>query len=254
MKREEGLSGRTVQYLLFLLRKALQQAVNDGLLPHNVAKDVKVRQTQKDEERHLTPEQVKALLSAARGDRLVALYVLAISTGLRQGELLGLWWEDIDLDTGTLSVRRTLSLGQGGPRFTEPKTAKSRRNIELTAQAIEALKDHRAAQDEEKARLGSLWEEYNLVFPSVTGTPLRRNNLVRRSFKPLLEKAGLPRTFRFHDLRHTAASILFSQRTHPKIVQELLGHATIAVTLDVYSHMIPGMSAQAARTMEDVLS
>jgi integrase len=182
------------------------------------------------------------------------LYVRAVSTGLRQGELQGDRREDIDHDTRTLSVRRTLSLGQGGPRFTEPKTAKSRRNIELTAQAIEALERHRAAQDEEKARLGSLWKENGLVFRSVTGTPLRRNNLVRRSFKPLLEKAGLPHTVRFHDLRHTAASLLFLKGTHPKIVQELLGHATIAVTLDTYSHMIPGMSAQAARAMEDALS
>jgi integrase len=180
--------------------------------------------------------------------------VLAIHTGLRQGELLGLRWDDIDLDTRTLSVRRTLSLGQGGPRFTEPKTAKSRRSIELTAQAIEALKGHQTAQDEKKARLGSLWEENGLVFRSTTGTPLRRNNLVRRSFKPLMEKAGLSCSFRFHDLRHTAASILPLKGTHPKIVQELLGHATIAVTLDVYSHMIPGMSAQAARAMEDALS
>jgi integrase len=254
LELEKGLSPRTVQYLLFLLRRALQQAVNEGLLPRNVAQDIKVHQTTKGEERYLTPVQVKALLSAARSDRLEALYVLAISTGLRQGELLGLRWDDIDLDTGTLSVKRTLSLGQGGPRLTEPKTAKSRRSIELTAQAVEALERHRAAQDEEKARLGSLWKENGLVFRSVTGTPLRRNNLVRRSFKPLLEKAGLPRRYRFHDLRHTAASLLFLKGTHPKIVQELLGHATIAVTLDTYSHMIPGMSAQAARAMEDALS
>jgi integrase len=163
-------------------------------------------------------------------------------------------WEDIDHDTRTLSVRRTLSLGQGGPRFTEPKTAKSRRNIELTAQAIEALERHRAAQDEEKARLGSLWEENGLVFRSITGTPLRRNNLVRRSFKPLLERAGLPRTYRFHDLSHTAATLLLLQGTPPKVVQEILWHSTVAITLDVYSHMVPGMSAQAARAMEDALS
>jgi integrase len=190
----------------------------------------------------------------ARGDRLETLYVLAISTGLRQGELLGLRWDDIDLDGGILSVRRILSRSKGGPRFTEPKTVKSRRSVKLTPQAIEALERHRAAQDEERGRLGSLWEENGLVFRSTTSTPLRRYNLVRRSFKPLLESTGLTRTFRFHDLRHTAASLLFLQGTHPKIVQELLGHANITVTLDVYSHMIPGMSAQAARAMEDALS
>jgi integrase len=109
-------------------------------------------------------------------------------------------------------------------------------------------------QDKEKCLVGESWEDCNLVFRSTTGTPIQRNNLVARSFKPLLDKAGLPRTFRFHDLRHTAASLLFSRGLHPKIVQELLGHSTIAITLDVYSHMVPGMAAQAARAMEDALS
>jgi integrase len=251
---EKGLSTRTAQYLLFLLRKALQQAVEDGLLPRNVAQGVKVKQTQKDEVQYLTREEAKALLSAARGDRLEALYVLAINTGLRQGELLGLKWEDIDLDAGTLSVRRTLSRTKDGPRFTEPKTAKSRRSVKLTAPAVKGLKHHRAAQDEERARLGSLWEENGLVFRSTTSTPLRRYNLVPRSFKPLLERAGLSRTVRFHDLRHTAASLLFSKGVHPKVVQEMLGHSTITITLDTYSHVLPDMQDRAVNAMEDALS
>jgi integrase len=253
-KLNAGLATRTVQLLLALLRKALQQAVDDGLVPRNVAQNVKVHQVRKDEVRHLNVEEAKKLLYSARGDRLEALYVLAIHTGLRQGELLGLKWEDVDFEARTLSVKRTLSSAKDGPRFTIPKTKKSRRNVSLTGDAIEALERHRAMQDEERSMAGGSWEDLDLVFRSTTGTPIERHNLVARSFKPLLDKASLPRTFRFHDLRHTAASLLFVEGVHPKVVQELLGHSTVAITLDVYSHMVPGMSAQAARAMEDALS
>ena len=148
-KLNTGLSTRTVQLLLTLLRKALQQAVDDGLVPRNVAQSIKVHQAQKDEVRYLTPDQVKRLLSSAGGDRLEALYVMAIHTGLRQGELLGLKWEDIDHEAGTLSVKRTLSPAKDGPRFTAPKTKKSRRTVPLTPNAIDALQRHKAMQDKE---------------------------------------------------------------------------------------------------------
>jgi integrase len=254
-KLDEGLSTRTVQYLLFLLRKALQEAVEDGLIPRNVAHGVKVSQVGKEEVRPLSPEQTNTFLEATSGDRFEALYVLAIHTGLRQGELLGLCWEDVDLDTRTLSVKRTLSGAEGSrPVFGTPKTAKSRRTVGLTGTAVETIERHRVAQEEERSRLGPLWHNTGLVFRSTTSTPVNRHNLMNRSFKPLLEKAGLPQSTRFHDLRHTAASLLFSQGTHPKLVQEALGHSTIAVTLDVYSHMIPGMGDQVVRAMEDALS
>jgi integrase len=254
-KLDEGLSTRTVQCLLFLLRKALQQTVEDGLIPRNVAQGVKVSQVGKEEIRPLSPEQIKRFLEAANGDRFYALYVLAIHTGLRQGELLGLLWEDVDLESRTLCVRRTLSGAEGGrPVFGAPKTAKSRRSVGLTQGAVEALERHRATQEEERSRLGPFWDNTGFVFRSTTSTPVNRHNLMNRSFKPLLEKAGLPRSTRFHDLRHTAASLLFSQGTHPKLVQEALGHSTIAVTLDVYSHMIPGMGDQVVTAMEDALS
>jgi integrase len=254
-KLDEGLSTRTVQCLLFLLRKALQQAVEDGLIPRNVAQGVKVSQVGKEEIRPLSPEQTKGFLEAASGYRFEALYVLAVHTGLRQGELLGLRWEDVDLEARTLCVRRTLSGAEGGrPVFGAPKTAKSRRSVGLTQTAVEALERHRAAQEGERSKLGPLWDKTELVFRSTTSTPVNRHNLMNRSFKPLLEKSGLPRSTRFHDLRHTAASLLFSQGTHPKLVQEALGHSTITVTLDVYSHMIPGMGDQVVNAMEDALS
>ena len=164
-------------------------------------------------------------------------------------------WEDVDLDARTLSVKRTLSGAEGSrPVFGTPKTAKSRRTVGLTDTAVETLERHRVAQEEERSRLGPLWHNLGLVFRSTTSTPVNRHNLMNRSFKPLLQKAGLPQSTRFHDLRHTAASLLFSQGTHPKLVQEALGHSTIAVTLDVYSHMIPGMGDQVVQAMEDALS
>ena len=253
-KLAEGLSTRTVQYLLVLLRKALQQAVEDGLVPRNVAQGVKVSQTKK-EIRPLSTEQAKALLTAASGDRLEALYVLAVHAGLRQGELLGLRWEDIDFHTGTLSVKRTLSGIEGGrPVFGTPKTAKSRRSVKLTTVAVDALQRHREAQDLERATMGSAREDNGLVFRSKEWWPLERHNLVRRSFKLLLEKARLPMDLRFHDLRHTCATILLSKGKHPKYVQALLGHATVAITLDTYSHVLPGMDDGLTGAMEEALT
>jgi integrase len=245
-----GLSARTVQYLLTLLREALQQAVEDGLIPRNAAQGVRVKQTRKEEIHPLSSEQVGTLLGAATGERLEALYVVAIHSGLRQGELLGLKWEDVNLDAGTLQVRRTLS----GGNFTPPKTAKSRRSVKLTAGAAEALKEHRDRQLEERESLTGIWRDHDLVFCSTIGTPLNRHNLIPRSFKPLLQKAGLPRTVRFHDLRHTCATLLLSKGVHPKFVQELLGHATISITLDTYSHVLPGMGDHTAAAMESALS
>jgi integrase len=168
------------------------------------------------------------------------------------GELLGLKWEDIDLDTSTLRVRRTKSHARSGPTFTTPKNGKGR-SVKLTRRAVEALKSHRAAQNIERLKAGSFWQDNNLVFSTTTGTPLDFRNLATVSFKPLLKEAGLP-DIRFHDLRHTCATLLLSRGHHPKLVQELLGHASVAMTLDRYSHVLPGMGEQTAVAMEAALS
>jgi integrase len=248
-----ALSPRTVQYIHVTLHKALKQAVSDGLIPRNVTEAVKPPQVRQEEIRPLTPEQVKVLLDAASGDRLEALYVLAVHTGLRQGELLGLKWDDIDVEAGTLQVRRALITARGGPRLAAPKTKSSRRRVSLTRIAAEALKDHLERQLEDIDRVGSLWEENGLVFASETGTPLDRRDLTSRRFKPLLKRAGLPR-FRFHDLRHTCATLLLTQNVNPKVVSEMLGHSSIAITLDTYSHVLPNMQDSAARALEEALS
>jgi integrase len=247
-----SLSPRTVQYIHVTLHKALKQAVSDGLIPRNATEAVKPPQVRREEIRPLTPEQVKMLIDAASGDRLEALYVLAVHTGLRQGELLGLKWDDIDLEAGTLQVRRALITARGGPRLAAPKTKGSRRRVSLTGTAAQVLKGHLERQLEEIDQAGSLWQENGLVFASETGTPLDRRDVTSRRFKPLLQRAGLPH-FRFHDLRHTCATLLLTKNVNPKVVSEMLGHSSIAVTLDTYSHVLPNMQDSAARALEEAL-
>jgi integrase len=250
---EAGLAPRMVQLVHTILHKALKQAVNDGLIPRNVTEAVKAPRPVKKEMKPLSPAQARELLEAARGERLEALYALAVTTGMRQGEILGLKWEDLDLEAGTLQVRRTLSTALGGGvRFGPPKTARSRRSIRVPKLALTALRRHRKTQLEERMKLSGLWEDHDLVFTTGVGTPLSRADLITRSFKPLLRRANLP-DIRFHDLRHTCATLLLSRGVHAKLVQELLGHSTIAVTLDTYSHVLPGMDDGLADTMDEAL-
>jgi integrase len=221
---------------------------NDGLIPRNPCEAVDPPQVRREEIRPLDRDQVRVLFEVARENRLEAMYIVAVHCGLRQGELLGLRWNDVDLEAGTLQVRRTLSNGE----FTTPKTAKSRRTVNLTPTAVDALKRHSERQAQEMMRANTLNQDQGLVFASMVGTPLSRRNLTR-SFKALLKRVGLPHTVRFHDLRHTCATLLLSRGYNAKFVQELLGHATVAITLDTYSHVLPGMADHAA-TMEDALS
>ncbi len=250
---DSGLAPATVQKIHVVLHKALSQAMMWSLVPRNATEAVTAPRPTQKEIRPLDRKQVKALLEAACEDRLEALYVLAVTTGMRQGELLGLKWEDVDLAHGTIRVRRTLTRKGGHLLLGEPKTRKSRRTIQLAGRALGALKVHCKAQLEERMAHVGLWEDHGLVFATQAGTLINPSNLTKRSFKPLLEKAGLPRV-RFHDLRHTAATLLLMQSVHPKYVQELLGHSTIAITLDTYSHVLPSMGDHTAKAMEAALS
>jgi integrase len=194
------------------------------------------------------------ILDAAKGDPFEALYVLALTTGMRQGELLGLKWEDIDLAMRTLQVKRTIARLVGKGFITaEPKTTKSRRRIQLTKTAIEALRQHRTRQREAKLAAGSAWNEQGWVFCNAIGGPVEVGNMIRRSFRPILVKAELP-IIRFHDLRHSAASLLLALGVHAKIVQELLGHSQISLTLDTYSHVLPSLQEEAVNRLDELLS
>jgi integrase len=166
--------------------------------------------------------------------------------------LLGLRWQDVDLQRGSLQVRQQLiRTEEDGLCFTSPKGGRSR-GLKLTQGAIDALKRHRKRQNEERLRLGTLWQDTGLVFTSTIGTPMDGDNLAKRSFGPLLKRAGLPR-IRFHDLRHTFATVLLSRGTHPKVAQEMLGHANISQTMDTYSHVLPDMQGQAVSALDSAL-
>ena len=171
--------------------------------------------------------------------------------GLREGELLALRWENVDLEAGVLQVRRVLSEARSGRIFEAPKSGKGR-SVRLTRKGLAALRAHRKRQLEERMSRAGLWQEQGLVFPSSVGTPLSARNL-QRHFKAVLERAGLPKSTRFHDLRHTCATLLLKQGVHAKYVQEHLGHADIALTLNVHSHVLPDMGDAAAGAMDDAL-
>lgn len=239
----EALSPSTVRQVHAVLGRAFKDAVNQGNMARNVVRMVRPPRVERVEVRPLNLDEANVLLSAARGHRLQALYVLALTTGLRQGELLALRWADLDLTQSVLQVRFSLLWGADGHSFRPPKSKRSRRRVSLTSLAVAALREHRARQAEERLALGGAWTDLDLVFPTCLGTPQRPANL-RRSFRALLVSAGVRRV-RFHDMRHTAATLLLLKGVHVKVVSELLGHSTIALTLDTYSHVLPDMQAQA---------
>jgi integrase len=248
-----GLAPASVGHLHAVLHKALRQAERDGIIPRNVAALVTPPRSPHKTMQTLSPEQVRTLLDATLGDRLEALYVLATTSGMRQGELLALRWRDLDLDARTISVQATLQWTPDGYALAEPKTARSRRQIVLAEVAIAALRRHRIRQLEERMAVGATWRDLDLVFTNEIGGPMDAPNLLRRRFYPLLKRAGLPR-IRFHDLRHTAATLMLGLGEHPKVVSEMLGHSQIAVTLDLYSHVTPTMQRGAVRALDGLLA
>ena len=250
---DTGLSASTVHKMHDILRRGLAQAAKWHLVPRNVADTVKPPRPAPKEMHALSADQTRWLLETAGEDRLEALYILAVHTGMRQGELLALRWQDVDLENAVVSVRRTLTRSGGKVVFGEPKTSKSRRSIRLTSQAVEALRSHLERQLRDMEVLGDRYQDQGLVFTTDTRAPINPSNLRQCSFAPLLKRAGLPH-MRSHDLRHTCATLLLSRGVHPKFVQELLGHATIAVTLDTYSHCLPSMGDQTVKAMEAALS
>lgn len=257
-KRGTPYSGTSINHMLTILGTALAEAQRQGLVGRNAATLVKKPRHERKEVSALTPVQAGQFLDAITGTRFEALFVLAISTGLRQGEILALRWQDVDLDSGKLSVRQSVTRqvrDEATDRrfsFHQPKTKGSERRITLPPIAVAALRAHRAKQAEERLR-ATEWEDLDLVFPNSKGRPMEDHNLVKRHFKPALAAAKCP-PIRFHDLRHSCATLLLSRRVHPKLVQELLGHSRIGITLDRYSHVIEGMHDEAAAVMDDILA
>lgn len=250
-KLAAGLSPRSVHHVRAVLRRALNQAVRWGLVARNVATLVDAPLVPRFEVAAMSPEQAKAFLSAVSGDRLEALYTAALATGLRQGELLGLRWADVDLDHGELNVRHALQRIDGTLQLVQPKTNLSRRRVALAAIAVGALRRRRTQQLQERLFAGSLWQESDFVFTTVAGAPLDGVN-VTHHLQDVLHRAHLPR-MRFHDLRHACATLLLAQGVHPRVVMETLGHSQISLTMNTYSHVIPALQRDAADRIDDAL-
>jgi len=250
-KLDEGKKPGTVGFIHAVLRRALGDAVRWGLVMRNVAKLVTIPHVERREAQVLTAEQAKKLLEVARSSSLDALLVLALTTGMRRGEILALRWSDVDLVHGMLFIRRTMTrVGGYGLVENEAKTKSSRRRIVLSAVVVEAFKRHQAQQEQVKVAVGAGWQDKGIVFPDKDGGLWSPDRMVRR-FDKLLKQIGLPH-MHFHDLRHSAATILLAAGVHPKKVQELLGHSSITITMDVYSHVLPSMQQDVADEMDNL--
>ncbi len=251
-RRAGGLSPRTVLHHHRLLREALSHAVQWQLLAVNPADAVKPPRPERHEMRVLNAEQAGRLLEAAADGPLYPLVYMALATGARLGELLALRWQDVDLDGGVLQITRSARRLSGlGVVFQDTKTHRSRRPVALSPETVATLRDHRRVQAQERLALGPAYRDQGLVFAAATGRSLDESN-VRRAFLPITKRAGVA-PLRFHDLRHTAATLMLRAGVHPKVVSERLGHATVGLTLDVYSHVLPDMQRAAAAVMDRVL-
>ncbi len=254
-KLSEGLSPTTVHHIHAALHRALKDALRMGLVQRNVTEMLRPPRRASKEMMVLTEEQAARFLEAVKGDRFEALHVLALTTGMREGELLGLRWQDIDLENATAYVRMNVQEAERGFILAETKTANSRRSVRLSKLAVAALRQHRARQDSEREALGEAWNaSLDLVFPNVVGGIMIPDNLAKRSFKPIAQRCGFVPEMRFHDLRHTAATLLLSRGVNVKVVSEMLGHADISITLRIYAHVIPNMQQVAADVMDSMFA
>lgn len=246
-KLDSGLSASTVRKFHNILHAALRHAVRMQLLAANPTDVVTAPKPRRTEMTVLDEQASATMLRAAQGSELYLPLLLAVGTGMRRGELLGLRWSDVDLEAGTLTVAQTLQEAYGEVLFKEPKTTKSRRRITLPELVVEALRAHRVEQAARTLAREPGYVESDLVLPAPGGGPWWPSNFDRmwRRFK---KRQGLE--IRFHDLRHTHATQLLKAGIHPKVVSERLGHASIGITLDTYSHVLPGMQEEAAAKID----
>ena len=259
------LAPRTVHHVRAVLRNALQTAERDGLVSRNVASLARAPKVPKTEMKTLLPDQVETYLEAVDGQPLEALFVVALGVGLRQGEVLGLRWQDLELErrdesgapAPALHVRWALQWQRNGtdgghPALVEPKSESSRRTVRIPGFVAEALRDHRRRWLAEKLRLGPRWlDEWDLVFVGPYGEPLNPRTVLMEHHAAL-RRAGLPR-IRFHDLRHSCASLLGARGVPARVIQAILGHSSISLTLGTYSHVFAEQHDNAAAAMDRIL-
>ncbi len=247
-----GLSAKTVGLIHLVCHSALKQAIRENIIARNVTEATTRPTKERTEIQPMNEEQVRQFLLTSKNDRFFAAFYLLISTGLRRGEAMGLKWADIDMEAKTLHIQRSLvKTNTEKAKFHPTKTPKSNRLVPLAPDVLEALKAHKAKQEDEKAKLDTAYEDQDMVFCREDGVPIYPDVLDNK-FHTLLEKANLPH-FRVHDLRHTFATMMLKQEVHAKIVQEIMGHSNIAVTLNTYSHVLPGIKEDAMQKIQSIL-
>jgi integrase len=247
-----GLSARIVRHTHSALHNALRQAVKWSLLSRNPSDLVELPKVPHKERRVLSPDEATRFLEAADVIPHGLIFEFALLTGMRPEEYLALQWSDVDFERATAQVRRALVRHKKSWSFEEPKTARSRRTITLPTPLLQKLISHKRKQGEARLKLGATWQAFDLVFCSDEGTPLSIPNITYRYFRPILTEAKLPR-IRLYDLRHTCATLLLIAEENPKVVSERLGHSTIVLTLDTYSHVLPTMQQGATARLEKML-
>jgi integrase len=251
--KAQGLSGRTLEYSYVILKAALKKAVQKRRIQINPCADVDRPEAPRHKNQPLTADEVRKMLLTAENHQcpFLALWILAVESGMRASELWGLTWDSINWAEQFLSVKQVLV--RETLNFAEPKTESSRRDIVLSEKVITALKNHKQEQ-ELNATCNPKWNnKYNLVFTDSIGGPVRHQNFIRRHFKPLLKQAEIRQNTRFHDLRHTTATLLLEAGEHPKVVQELLGHSEISTTIDIYTHTNRELQKQAVNKLTEML-
>ncbi len=249
--RKGTLSPTTVRYCHRLLRRALQDALRWELIDRNPCDAVIAPRRADTEMKVWSPEEARQFLAYVEGDRLAAMWRLFLSTGMRRGEVAGLRWIDVDLEAGRVAVRHTRVLVYDRATVSEPKTRRSRRVVAVDSGTVQALTLHRQRQDDEREYAGEVWTETGYVFVREDGAPLDPDR-ISHLFRLTADAAGVPR-IRLHDLRHTAAALALATGMHPKVMSDRLGHSSIAITLDVYGHLVPGLQEDAAAAVGALL-
>ncbi len=252
----QGVGLRTIEKNHLIIHASLNYSLKYGLIPSNPDSFTDPPKPKKKEMKYLNIEEVKKLLQVAKenNNRNYALYYLAIVTGMRQGELLGLQWKNVDLERGIITVNQNLKrLPKGNLVFGKPKTKTSIRSITIGQETIEVLRIHKEMIERERYNesINDLWKEMDMVFPSTIGTPIDPTNLLKK-FRQLLKRVGLPK-FRFHDLRHTSASLMLNNGVDVLVASRRLGHSRPSITLDVYGHLLSSMQDSVASKMDELV-
>jgi integrase len=249
--KQEGVGLHVISKAHSVLHHALRRAEQTGLVIRNVAGHVKPPKVPQEEMKCWSEAEANQFLTTASSDRLYALYYLALATGMREMELFGLQWQDLEGIRNILHVRRQLT--RSGGSFAPQKTKAAKRSLELGSGTLTVLQDHYQKQIQERNIAGDHWHENDLIFTSTIGTSLNYKNVIERSFKPLMKAAGVP-VIRFHDLRHTAASLMISKGISVFVVSKILGHARPSITSDIYGHLVPGAMSGIGDMMDEMIA